>query len=104
MRYSPSPGHEFTGMVAESPWQLGGGQWVTKLVDMEEGYAAFTGKKGDKAHTVFAASLNAIRLAGGLIPRPSTGHPDAPCKHRCNICGGQVEFDGTPLVKGNWPV
>lgn len=102
MKYSPSPGHEFTGMVAEAPWQLGVGQWVTKLVDMEEGYGDFTGKNGDKAHTVFAASLNAIRLAGETIPRPSTGHHDEPCKHRCKICGGVVQFDGTPPVPGNW--
>lgn len=59
--YSPSPGHEFSGLVAEYPWVIGDGQWVTKLVDMEEGYARFTGKKGDKAHTVFAASLCSMR-------------------------------------------
>lgn len=102
VKYSPSPGHEFVGMVAEVPWQLGGGQWVTKLVDMEEGYGAFTGKNGDKAHTVFAASLNAIRMADKTIPRPSTGHPEATCDRRCNICGGLVHFDGTPPVPGNW--
>lgn len=77
VKYTPSPGHEFTGMVAEEPWQLGGGQWVTKLVDMEEGYGEFTGKKGDKAHTVFAASLNAICLneGTGISPtrRPAAG-------------------------------
>lgn len=102
VKYSPSPGHEFTGMVAESPWQLGNGTWVTKLVDMEEGYGVFTGKSGDKAHTVFAASLDAIRMAGATMPRPSTGHPDTPVEHRCNICGGIVHFDGTPPVAGCW--
>lgn len=25
-----------------------------------------------------------------------------PAEYRCNICGGIVEFDGTPPVKGNW--
>lgn len=102
VKYSPSPGHEFVGMVAEKPWQLGGGQWVTKLVDMEEGYGQFTGKVGDKSHTVFAASLSAMRLAGGTVPRPSTVHPETPDEHRCNICGGLVHFDGTPPEPGNW--
>lgn len=102
VKYSPSPGHEFEGMVAAEPWQLGHGTWVTKLVDMEDGYAVFTGKRGDKATTVYAAALNAIRMAGETIPRPSTGHPDEPTKYRCNICGGVVQYDGTSPVAGNW--
>ena len=36
------------------------------------------------------------------MPRPSTGHPDTPVEHRCNICGGIVHFDGTPPVAGCW--
>lgn len=43
------------------------------------------------------AALNAGK---GTMPRPSTGHP--PAKHRCNICGGVVHYDGTPPVPGNW--
>ena len=62
IRYSPSPGHWFDGLVAYHPWQLGGGQWVTKLVDMEDSYATFTGKRGDKSTTVFAASLSQIQV------------------------------------------
>jgi len=38
----------------------------------------------------------------GCMPRPSTGHPDVPVEHRCNICGGVVHFDGTAPVAGNW--
>lgn len=100
VKYSPSPGHEFEGMVAAEPWKIGDDTWVTKLVDMEDGYAVFTGKSGDKATTVYAAALNAIRMAGETMPRP--GGPQEPAKYRCNICGGVVQYDGTPPVAGNW--
>ena len=56
--YEPSPGRSFVGMVAAIPWKLGDDTWVTKLVDMEWQYAEFTGKKGEKAYTVFAACLD----------------------------------------------
>lgn len=101
VKYAPSPGHWFEGMVAMEPWKLGD-SWVTKLVDMEEGYAKFTGKSGDKAYNVYAASLHAIKMAGETMARPSTGHPDEPTKYRCNICGGVVQYDGTAPVSGNW--
>jgi hypothetical protein len=65
VEYAPSPGHWFKGVIAYEPWQLGGGQWVTKLTDMEPGYAEFTHKRGDKATTVFAASLSSIRPTPG---------------------------------------
>ena len=99
VKYSPSPGHEFDGMAASEPWLIGD-TWVTKLVDMEDAYSAFTGKKGDKATTVFAAALHAMRMACGTMPRPD-GLPAA-STYRCNICGGVVAFDGTPPVPGNW--
>lgn len=50
-----------------------------------------------------AALLAQPESASRCMPRPSTGHPDTPVEHRCNICGGVVHFDGTPPVKGNWP-
>ena len=56
--YEPSPGHLFVGMVATFPWQIGRGTWVTKLADMEWQYGEFTGKKGEKRFTVFAAALD----------------------------------------------
>lgn len=59
--YAPSPGRWFRGTIAEEPWQLGGGQWVTKLTGMPPEYGEFTGKKGDKATTVYAASLTSMR-------------------------------------------
>jgi len=61
VEYAPSPGRWYRGTVAEEPWQLGHGTWVTKLTGMEPGYSEFTQKKGDKATTVFAAALNSIR-------------------------------------------
>lgn len=63
VRYFPERGGPgFTGIVAYEPWQLGHGTWVTKLIQMEAGYAQFTHKKGDKAATVFAANLEAMEL------------------------------------------
>lgn len=59
--YAPSPGRWFRGIIADEPWQLGGGQWVTKLIALEPAYAEFTGKKGDKATIAFAASLASMR-------------------------------------------
>lgn len=59
--YEPSPGHSFVGMVAAIPWKLGD-EWVTKLVDMEWKYGDFTGKKGEKRHTAFAACLGSCVL------------------------------------------
>ncbi len=59
--YSPSEGRWFRGTVAADPWQLGDGEWVTKLTGMGQDYAVYTGKGGDKASTVFAASLSRIR-------------------------------------------
>lgn len=56
------------GIVSCDPWQLGSGHWVTKLVDMEPGYAEYTGKKGDKATTVYAASLGSIEPAPESSP------------------------------------
>lgn len=58
--YSPSPGKWFRGFVASDPWELAPGVYVTKLEDMEPGYAEFTGKRGDKAKFVYAALLRRI--------------------------------------------
>jgi hypothetical protein len=65
--YFPSRGGPgFVGTVAYEPWQLGQGTWVTKLTNMEPGYAEYTHKSGDKATTVFAAALSACEsLEGG---------------------------------------
>lgn len=61
VRYSPSiGGPSFVGLVDSFPWQIGKGEWVVRLRGMQEAYAKHTGKTGDKAHRVFAASLNAI--------------------------------------------
>lgn len=65
--YEPSPGHSFRGMIATLPWQMGEGTWVTKLVDMESRYGRFTGKKGEKRYTAFAACLESCVL----IDQPS---------------------------------
>lgn len=59
--YAPSPGRWFRGTIAEEPWQLGDGHWVTKLHEMPPEYGEFTGKRGDKAKTVYAASLSSMR-------------------------------------------
>lgn len=61
--YAPSPGHWFRGVVAEYPWQLGSGIWVTKLKDMEPGYQEFTKKSINK---VYAAALSRLRLGDEL--------------------------------------
>jgi len=45
------------------------------------------------------AELAAVRVP--VMPRPSTGHPAA--THRCGICGGVVQFDGTPPNPECWP-
>lgn len=45
------------------------------------------------------AELEAVRVA--VMPRSSTGHPAA--THRCGICGGVVQFDGTPPNPECWP-
>lgn len=45
------------------------------------------------------AELEAVRVP--VMPRPSTGHPAA--THRCGICGGVVQFDGTPPNPECWP-
>lgn len=71
--YSPSPGHRFRGTVAEEPWQLGCGTWVTKLIHMEPAYAEFTHKTGDKATTVHAAALRSMEPA-----------PDRPIANLCD--------------------
>lgn len=60
--YQPSPGYSFVGMVAMMPWQLGDGTWVTRLSDMEWQYGDFTGKRGEKRFTVFAAALDSCRV------------------------------------------
>lgn len=65
--YEPSPGRKFLGIVAEDPWQLGHGTWVTKLRGMEPAYAEFTHKSGDKATTVFAAALCRLGNAGHSV-------------------------------------
>lgn len=62
VQYSPSPGLWFGGVVDKEPWQLWCGTWVTKLKDMEPGYAVATHESGDKATTVFAASLARMRF------------------------------------------
>lgn len=59
--YSPSSGRWFRGTIAAEPWQLGDGCWVTKLREMPPEYGEFTGKRGDKATTVYAASLSSMR-------------------------------------------
>jgi hypothetical protein len=87
VQYAPSPGRWFTGVVAYEPWQLGEGTWVTKLRDMEDGYGAFTGKRGDKAYTVFAAALNSMR--------PMPKHTAA----RGDICLKQYGFEN-PAIGG----
>jgi hypothetical protein len=56
--YFPSRGGPgFVCTIAAEPWQLSHGTWVTKLIDMPPEYADFVCKRGDKATTVFAASL-----------------------------------------------
>lgn len=63
--YFPSRhGPGFVGTVAREPWQLWCGTWVTKLTDMQPEYAEFTHKSGDKATTVFAASLESCESIG----------------------------------------
>lgn len=57
--YSPSPGYAFEGVVAEEPWQLGGGTWVTHLRDMEPAYGSYRGTP-DRTY-VKAAALHALR-------------------------------------------
>jgi hypothetical protein len=52
-----------------------------------------------------AAIDRVLRIAMGekpqTIPRPSTGHPAQ--KHRCNICGGIVQYDATaPQPSEGW--
>lgn len=43
--YTPISGRpqKFMGTVAEQPWQLGGGTWVTHLANMEPAYGEWCG-------------------------------------------------------------
>jgi hypothetical protein len=64
VEYAPSPNRWFKGTVNDQPRQYStSGTWVTVLIDMEPGYAEYTGKSGDKATTVYAAALASIRPA-----------------------------------------
>lgn len=61
VEYAPSPGRWFRGIVDAVPWKLGDVTYVTVLRNMPPEYAEFTGKKGNKATTVYAAALCCLR-------------------------------------------
>ena len=59
--YQPSPGVKFMGRVREEPWQLGSGEWVTHLVNMEPAYGDWRGTPGRTfAHAACLAYLEAV--------------------------------------------
>jgi hypothetical protein len=64
VRYQPTlGGPKYVGLVAEEPWQLGQGTWVTHLCSMEPAYGADTGRPGRT--TVKAAALTHLEVIGG---------------------------------------
>jgi len=60
--YAPSEGGKrYAGLVAEDPWQLRHGTWVTRLVAMDPAYGADTGRP-NRTH-VPAAALEALEVS-----------------------------------------
>lgn len=69
-------------------------QCIRDLHDKSQALTAENAKLRERV-----AELEAVRVA--VMPRSSTGHPAA--THRCGICGGVVQFDGTPPNPECWP-
>lgn len=71
--YPTLGGPGFRGVVDSWAWQIGGGEWVVHVDQLEDAYSAHVGIPGKRR--VAAASLEALSPAPPVLPSPVGPYP-----------------------------